>query len=66
MLLVLLQAMLAGVAFVQGVLNFSVCSFGFDYLVKWSLVSKSVHRLHVHTKCVPIIALSDDTRGLLD
>lgn len=51
--LLLPQAVLAGVEFLQGFLDFSVCSFSFDYLVKWGLVRKSVYRAHVYTKCVP-------------
>lgn len=48
----LLQAMLAGAAFLQGFLDFCAGCFIFEYLLKWGLISKSVYRMHVNTRCL--------------
>lgn len=44
--------MLAGAAFLQGFLDFCAGCFIFEYLLKWGLISKSVYRMHVNTRCV--------------
>jgi len=45
-----LQAVLAVAAFLQGFMNFCAGCFVFGYLMKFSLVSQAVFRLHVNTR----------------
>lgn len=51
---VILQAMLAGAAFLQGFFDFCAGCVIFEYLLKWGLISKSVYRMHINTRWVAV------------